>query len=60
MTRYANAIPAATALLPKSIADNPLIYPPPQLRARLYTISAGTARQMRALTLSWIEIKRSE
>jgi len=30
------------------------------VRARLYTISAGTAQQMRALTLSWIEIKRSE
>ena len=60
VTRYANAIPASTALLPKSISDNPLIYPPPEVRARLYTISAGTAQQMRALTLSWIEIKRSE
>ena len=60
VTRYANAIPASTALLPKSISENPLIYPPPEVRARLYTISAGTAQQMRALTLSWIEIKRSE
>jgi putrescine transport system substrate-binding protein len=60
VTRYANAIPAATALMPKSITDNPLIYPPADIRARLYTISAGTARQMREMTRAWIEIKRSE
>jgi putrescine transport system substrate-binding protein len=60
VTRYANAIPAATPLMPKSITDNPLIYPPPAVRARLYTISAGTARQMREMTRAWIEIKRSE
>ena len=59
MTGYANAIPAATALLPRSISDNPLIYPPPQVRARLYAISAGTPEQMREMTLSWIAIKRS-
>lgn len=56
---YANAIPAATALLPKSISENPLIYPPPPVRARLYAISAGTPEQMREMTLSWIAIKRS-
>ncbi|HYD04085.1 MAG TPA: extracellular solute-binding protein [Reyranella sp.] len=59
VTRYANAIPAATPLMPRSITDNPLIYPPAEIRARLYAISAGTAAQMRELTLSWIEIKRS-
>lgn len=57
--RYANAIPASLPLMPKSISDNPLIYPPADIRARLYTISAGTAPQMREMTLAWIEIKRS-
>jgi len=60
VTRYANAIPAAMPLMPKSITDNPLIYPPPEVRARLYTISAGTVAQMREMTHAWIEIKRSE
>ena len=59
LTRYANAIPAATPLMPKSITDNPLIYPPSEIRKRLYTIGAGTPPEMRALTLRWIEIKRS-
>jgi putrescine transport system substrate-binding protein len=60
VTRYANAIPAATPLMPKSITDNKLIYPPPEVRARLYTISAGTPEYMRDVTHAWIEIKRSE
>jgi len=59
VTRYANAIPAATPLMPKSITDNPLIYPPAEIRKRLYTIGAGTPQEMRDLTLRWIEIKRS-
>src|SRR5262249_8165277 len=42
---YANANKAATALMPKSIVDNPLIYPPPDVRAGFYTITAGTAEQ---------------
>ncbi|HYX03466.1 MAG TPA: polyamine ABC transporter substrate-binding protein, partial [Reyranella sp.] len=32
LTGYANANKAATALMPKSIVDNPLIYPPPDVR----------------------------
>jgi putrescine transport system substrate-binding protein len=59
VTGYANAIPAATALLPQSISGNPLIYPPADVRARLYTIGAGTPEEMRDMTLRWIEIKRS-
>jgi len=60
VTRYANAITAATPLMPRSITGNKLIYPPAEVRARLYTISAGTAEHMRDMTRAWIEIKRSE
>src|SRR5690348_12888269 len=47
VTRYANANLPATALLDKSIADNPWIYPTADVRARLYTISAANAEQTR-------------
>jgi len=45
LTGYANANTAATALLPKDISGNPLIYPPADVRARFYTITAGDAEQ---------------
>src|SRR5882672_4125286 len=57
LTGYANANKAATALLPKNISDNPLIYPPPTVRARFYTITAGNAEQVRERTRLWTTIK---
>jgi putrescine transport system substrate-binding protein len=57
ITGYANANAAATALLPKSLSGNPLIYPPPDVRARFYTITAGTAEQIRERTRLWTAIK---
>ena len=40
-------------LMPKEITGNPLIYPPPDVRARFYTITAGTAEQVRERTRLW-------
>jgi putrescine transport system substrate-binding protein len=57
LTGYANANKAATALMPKSIVDNPLIYPPTDVRAGFYTITAGTAEQVRERTRLWTAIK---
>jgi putrescine transport system substrate-binding protein len=57
LTGYANANKAATALLPKDIAGNPLIYPPADVRARFYTITAGNAEQVRERTRLWTTIK---
>jgi putrescine transport system substrate-binding protein len=57
LTGYANANRAATALMPKSITDNPLIYPPADVRAGFYTITAGTAEQVRERTRLWTTIK---
>ncbi len=57
ITGYANGNKAATALLDKSISQNPWIYPTADDRARLYTISAGTAEQVRARTRLWTAIK---
>jgi putrescine transport system substrate-binding protein len=57
LTGYANANKAATALMPKRITDNPLIYPPPDVRAHFYTITPGTAEQVRERTRLWTAIK---
>jgi putrescine transport system substrate-binding protein len=57
VTGYANGNKAAFPLLDKSIADNPLIYPPPDVRAKLYTITAGTAEETRDRTRLWTNVK---
>ncbi|WP_422000627.1 polyamine ABC transporter substrate-binding protein [Reyranella sp.] len=57
LTGYANANDPATALLPKDISGNPLIYPPADVRAKLYTITAGTAEQTRDRTRLWTTVK---
>ena len=57
LTGYANANKAATALMPKDITGNPLIYPPPAVRARFYTITAGNAEPVRERTRLWTTVK---
>ena len=57
LTGYANANLPATALLPKDISGNPLIYPPAKVRATFYTITAGTAEQTRERTRLWTMVK---
>jgi len=57
LTGYANANTAATALLPKDISANPLIYPPAGVRAKFYTITAGNAEQTRERTRLWTMVK---
>ena len=57
LTGYANANLPATALLPKDISANPLIYPPADVRARFYTITAGNAEQRRDRTRLWTMVK---
>jgi putrescine transport system substrate-binding protein len=57
LTGYANANLPATALLPKDISGNPLIYPPANVRATFYTITAGTAEQTRERTRLWTTVK---
>jgi putrescine transport system substrate-binding protein len=57
LTGYANANLPATALLPKDISSNPLIYPPANVRATFYTITAGTAEQTRERTRLWTTVK---
>jgi len=57
LTGYANGNKAAFALLPKEISGNPLIYPPADVRAKFYTINAGTPEQTRERTRLWTTVK---
>jgi putrescine transport system substrate-binding protein len=57
LTGYANGNKAAFALLPKDISGNPLIYPPADVRAKFYTITAGNAEQLRERTRLWTTVK---
>jgi putrescine transport system substrate-binding protein len=57
LTGYANGNAAATPLMDKSITQNPLIYLSADNRARLYTITAATAEQVRERTRLWTAIK---
>ena len=57
LTGYANANTAATPLMNKSITDNPLIYLSADNRARLYTITAANAAEVRERTRLWTSIK---
>jgi putrescine transport system substrate-binding protein len=57
LTGYANGNKAAFALLPKDISENPLIYPPADVRAKFYTLTAGTAEQVRERTRLWTSVK---
>jgi putrescine transport system substrate-binding protein len=57
LTGYANANAAATRLMNKAITGNPLIYLPADGRAKLYTITAATAAEVRERTRLWTSIK---
>ena len=57
LTGYANANKAALPLMPKGIVDNPLIYPPADVRSKFYTITAGTPEQTRERTRLWTAVK---
>jgi putrescine transport system substrate-binding protein len=57
LTGYANANRLAPPLMNKAVSDSPLIYPPRDVRAKLYTISAGDAEHTRLRTRAWTTVK---
>ena len=60
LTNYANGNAAALPLLPKSISGNKSIYPTADARAYFYTITAGTAAEVRERTRLWTAIKTGQ
>ncbi len=53
---YANAIPASLAKVDPQIKDDPTVYPPPEVRRRLYTISPADRAYERKRTRAWTRI----
>lgn len=54
---FANANAAATAFLEPSLASDPIVFPPPDQRQRLFVESADSPAQARALTRIWEKFK---
>lgn len=56
-TGYANAIPASDSLLRPEIRNDAVIYPPAEVRAKLYTVPPADQTFERARTRAWTRIK---
>ncbi len=54
---YPNAIPKAKALMDKSIVDDPTVYPPPEVAAKLFTFAIIPPNVDRQYTRIWTELK---
>nr|WP_295376598.1 polyamine ABC transporter substrate-binding protein [Pseudoxanthomonas sp.] len=54
---YPNAIPKAKALMDKAIVDDPTVYPPPEVEAKLFTFAILPPEVDRQYTRIWTELK---
>jgi putrescine transport system substrate-binding protein len=55
--KYANANLAAMPLLPAAITADPAIYPPREVRARLFTDKVTPPKVDRVMNRVWTELK---
>lgn len=53
---YANAVPASLPKVDSRIKGDPTVYPPPEIRRRLYTISPADRAYERQRTRAWTRI----
>jgi putrescine transport system substrate-binding protein len=58
--KYANSVPASQALLDESVRNDPGIYPPPAVRAKLVPERAKSPQFTRLLTRTWTRFKTGE
>ncbi len=54
---YPNAIPKAKLLMEKSITEDPTIYPPPEVAAKLFTFAVIPPEVDKLYTRIWTELK---
>ncbi len=54
---YANGNKAAFPKVSEAVRTNPGIYPPAEVRQRLYTLTAGDAQFTRYMTRAWTRVK---
>lgn len=57
---YANGNAASTALISDEVKGDPAIYPPAEVKAKLFVTKAHTAQYDRLLTRSWTRIKTGQ
>jgi len=56
---YPNPIPASMPMINPEITGDPAIYPPPEVKARLYVYTVKSPKVDRAMNRAWTEIKTS-
>ncbi|SNR96015.1 MULTISPECIES: polyamine ABC transporter substrate-binding protein [unclassified Azospirillum] len=54
---YANAVPASWPLMNKEITGNPVIFPPPEVMAKFFTVKQLPQKAERERTRAWTKIK---
>ncbi len=54
---YANANKAATPLVSAEVRENPAIYPPADVRAKLFTLKVQDPKIDRVRTRAWTKVK---
>jgi putrescine transport system substrate-binding protein len=54
---YANANKASTPLLDKAVSEDPNIYPPQQVRAKLFSEEMLPAKVLRERTRAWADFR---
>jgi putrescine transport system substrate-binding protein len=54
---YPNAVPKSKALMDKSITEDPTIYPPPEVAAKLFTFAIIPPEVDKLYTRIWTELK---
>lgn len=57
LIRYANSVPASRPLLPEMVRDDPNVYPPPDVMAKLVPNLAQPPHYTRLLTRAWTRFK---
>jgi putrescine transport system substrate-binding protein len=57
LIRYANSVPASRPLLPETVRDDPNVYPPPDVMAKLVPNLAQPPHYTRLLTRAWTRFK---
>ncbi len=55
--QYANPVPKATPLVDQEIREDPTIYPPPEVAAKMFTYSINPPEVDKLYTRLWTEIK---
>ncbi|HBE9081002.1 spermidine/putrescine ABC transporter substrate-binding protein PotF [Serratia fonticola] len=54
---YANAVKDATPLVNAEVRDNPNVYPPADIRAKLFTLNVQSPKLDRVITRAWTKVK---